>query len=205
MVDEQPRLQVLTVVGEVQAEQLGVAAGCAEPHVAGHPHHVAAERDRDMTEHGVFAQPGVVCADMHGVVGPVGDPDHREPRRIVDDEFDVVGIDSAAAMVDDDDRFGKLLDAYLQVSVGHGARTGSFDRDLYRLGDLRVAGDGDDRRGVERRKGLCGNPVGGYAALPESLVAATHRLHLHTGLLADRDLRGSGGVRRTVVQAVQTS
>ena len=158
-----------------------------------------------MTQHGVLAQPGVVRADVHGVVGPVGDPHHREPGRVVDDEFDVVGIGSAAAMVDDDDRFGELLDAYLQVSVGHRARTGSFDRDLHRLGDLRVAGDGDDRRRVERRKGLRGNPVSGYAALPESLVAATHRLHLHAGLLADRDLRGSGGVRRTVVQAVQPS
>src|SRR6201999_2970593 len=144
-------------------------------------------------------------ADMHRVVGPVGDPDHREPRRIVDDEFEVVGIDSAAAMVDDDDRFGELAQAHLQVAVRYRARTGPFDRDLYRLGELRVAGDGDDRRGVERRKGLCGNPVSGDTALSESLVAATRGFHLHTGLLTDRDLRGSGGVRRTVVQAVQTS
>ncbi len=116
---------------------------------------------------------------MHGVVGPVGDPDHREPGRVVDDEFDVVGIDSAAAMVDDDDRLGKLLDPHLQVPVGHRTRTGSGDRDLDRLGDLRVAGDGDDRRRVERREGLCGNPVSGHAALTESLVAATHGLHPH--------------------------
>ena len=141
---------------------------------------------------------------MHGVIGPVGDPDHREPGCVVDDEFDVVGIGSAAAMVDDDDRFGELLDPYLQVPIGHRARTGSFDRDLHRLGGVRVARDGDDGRRVERRKGLCGNAVSGNTALPEPLVTATYCLHLHTGLFADRDLRGPGGVRRAVVQAVQT-
>ena len=118
-----------------------------------------------MTQHRVLAQPGVVRADMHGVVGPVGDPDHREPGRVVDDEFDVVGVGSAAAMVDDDDRFGELLHPDLQMPVGHRALTGAGDRDLYRLGDLRVARDGDQRRGVERRKCLRGNTVGGHAAL----------------------------------------
>ena len=77
-----------------------------------------------MAQHRVLAQPGVVCADVHGVVGPVGDPHHREPGGVVDDEFDVVGVGSAAPVVDDDDRFAELLDADLQVPVGDGALAG---------------------------------------------------------------------------------
>ena len=60
MVDQQPRLEVLAVVGEVEAEQLGVAAGGVEPGTRGESHHVAAEGDRDVPQHRVLAQHGVV-------------------------------------------------------------------------------------------------------------------------------------------------
>ena len=51
--------------------------------------------------------------------------DHVSRARVADDEFDVVGVGSAAALVDDDDRLGELLDADLQVPVGHRALAGS--------------------------------------------------------------------------------
>ena len=191
MVDQQPRLEVLAVVGEIQAEQLGVAAGRVEAHRGRHSRHFAAERDRDMTQDRVLAQPSVVRADVHGIVGPVGDPHHREPGGVADDDFHVVGIGSTATMVDDDDRFGELLDPHLQVSVGHRAFAGSLDRDLHRLGGLRVTRNGDDGRHIERRKSLRSNAVRRDATLPESLVAATYCLHPHVGPFTDRDGRTS--------------
>ena len=160
MVDQQTRLEVLAVVGEVQAEQFGVAAGRAEAGPRSQPHQIATERDRDVAQHGVLAQRGVMRADVHGVVGPVGDRNHRQPRGVADDEFDVVGVGSAAALVDDDDGLGQLADPHLQMSVSRRALTGAGDRDLDRLPNLGVLADGDDRRAVERRERLGGNPVG---------------------------------------------
>ena len=128
MVDQQPRLEVLAVVGEVQAEQLGVAAGGAEPRARRQPHHVAAEGDRDMAQHRVLAERGVMRADVHRVVGPVGDRDHRQPGGVADDELDVVGVGSAAALVDDDDGLGQLADPHLQMPVGRRALAGPGDR-----------------------------------------------------------------------------
>ena len=64
---------------------------------------------------------GVMRADVHGVVGPVGDRHDGQPRGVADDEFDVVGVGSAAALVDDDDGLGQLADPHLQMPVGRRA------------------------------------------------------------------------------------
>ena len=205
VVDQQPRLEVLAVVGEVQAEQLGVAARAVEADPSREPHQVAAEGDRDVAQHGVLAQSGVVGADVHGIVGPVGDRDDRQAGRVVDHEFDVVGVDSAAALVDDDDGLGQLADPHLQMPVGHRALPRSGDGDVDLVRGLGVLVDCDDRRGVERRKRLSGNPVGGHPALPESLVAAAHLLDRHTGAFGDLDTGAAGGWGGAVVQAAQST
>ena len=142
-------------------------------------------------------------ADVHGVVGPVGDRHDRQPGGVADDEFDVVGVGSAAALVDDDHGLGQLADPHLQVPVGRRALTGPGDRDLDRLADLGVLVDGDDRRAVERRKRLGGNPVGGHPALAEPLVAAAHGLDRHAGAFGHVDVRAAGGRGGAVVQAAQ--
>src|SRR5690349_3935108 len=80
----------------------------------------------------VLAEHCVVAADVHGVVGPVGDRHHRQPRGIGYDEFDVVGVGSAAGLVDDDDRLPEFTDADLQVAVGGGALARSGHADLDR-------------------------------------------------------------------------
>ncbi len=194
---------MLPVVGEVQAEQLGVAARAQVPHVGGQPHHLAAERDGDVAQHRVFTQLGVVHADVYRVVGPVGEPHHGEPGGGVDDEFDVVGQCSAAPVVDDDHRLGELGDPDLQVPVGHRTLAGAGDGDSDRLGDTGVALDGDQGCGVERRKCLRGNTVGWDAALAEPLIAAAQGLDPQARLLGDADLGFAGGPRRAVVQATQ--
>ena len=128
VVDQQPRLEVLAVVGEVGAEQLGVAAGTGEPHRRRGAHDVAAEGDVDVPEHRVLAEPGVMGADVHHVVGPVGDPDDAEACRVADDDLDVVGVGSAAAQVDHDDGPGQFLDPDLQMPVGHRTLAGAGRR-----------------------------------------------------------------------------
>ena len=55
VVDEQPVLEVLAGVGEVQAEQLDVAAGRGEPRLGRQPDEVAAEGHDDALEPGVAA------------------------------------------------------------------------------------------------------------------------------------------------------
>ena len=77
-------------------------------------------------------------ADVYRVVGPVGDRHHRQPGGIADHEFDVVGVGSAAPLVDHDHRLGKLADPHLQVPVRGRALAGSGDDDLDRFRDLRV-------------------------------------------------------------------
>ena len=138
VVDEQPLFEVLAGVGEVQAEQLGVAAGRVEPRPRRQPHQVAAERDRDVAQHRVPAERRVVGADVHGVVGPVGDRDDGQPGAVADDELDVVGEGSAALLVDDDHGLGELADPHLQVPVGRRALAGPGDGDHDRLADLGV-------------------------------------------------------------------
>lgn len=207
VVDEQPGLEVLTVVGEVEAEQFGVAAGCREPHASGEPGDVAAERDREVPQHRVLAQRGVVRADVDGVVGPVGDRHHLERRGVADDELDVVGVGSAAPVVDHHDGLAEFLDTDLHVPVGRVALAGTGDGDLDGLVHLHVATDGDHRRVAERRKCLCGDTIGGNAALAEALVAALDGLDRHAGALTDLDQRAARrlavGARGAVVQAAQ--
>ncbi|BCI88985.1 hypothetical protein NIIDMKKI_41910 [Mycobacterium kansasii] len=106
-------------------------------------------------------------------------------------------------MVDDDDGLAELLDADLHMSVGSCALARTGDGDVHRLGNLRVTSYRDQRRRVERRKGLGCNAVSGNTALAEPFVTAAHRLHGEARRAADADLRIAGGRRGAVVQAAQ--
>ena len=203
VIDQQPRLEVLTVVGEVGAEQLRIATRTGEPHRRRGAHHVTAERDRDVRERGVLAKACVVSADVHHVVVPVGDPDHAEGGRIADDELDVVGVGSAAAQIHHDGRPGELLHPDLEVAICRGARTGTGDGDLDGLGHLGVACHGHDRRLVERRECLRRNPIRGNTGLAESFVTTTDGLHRDARPFHHLDRGTSGRRRGTVVQPTQ--
>ena len=61
VVDEQPVLEVLAGVGEVQAEQLGVAARGRRTSTVGDADQVAAEGDDDVPERRVAADAARVC------------------------------------------------------------------------------------------------------------------------------------------------
>lgn len=156
-----------------------------------------------MPQHGVLSQTGMVSAQVHHVVGPVGDPDNGQPRGVRDHELDVVGVGSAASQVDDNRGLGSLLDTNLQVAVGGLADARSGDHDLYRRGCPRSAGNGDDGRPGEGGKCLCRNAVSGYAASSESFVATADGLDGDAGLLAYGDHRVGRSHSRAVVQTAQ--
>ncbi len=103
-----------------------------------------------MPQHRIFAQRGVVAADVYRVVGPVGDRDDGQPRGVLDDEFDVVGVGSAAPLIDDDDGLAELAHPHLQVAVGRRTLAGTGDVDLDGLIAHDALRDGDQGRAVER-------------------------------------------------------
>jgi hypothetical protein len=203
VVDEQPRLEVLSVVGEVQPEHFDVTALRLEPRPGGQPHHVPTQGDGDVPQHRVLAQLRVVAADVDGVVGPVGDRHHGQSRGVADDEFDVVGVGSTAALIEDDHRLREFLDPDLKVAVRRRALAGTVERNLDRLLGRGTSCHGDDGRPVERREGLRGNPIGGYSGRTEPLVTAANGFHRHTRPVGDLDERASGRGRGAVVQPAQ--
>ena len=110
MVDPEPVLLVLGLVGEVDAEELGRAAGAGVLHVADQPDEVAAEGDHDLLEGGVPADDGVVLAAVDGAGRPVLHRDERDVRAVTDEDGDAAGVPGQAAVVEDDGRLGEVAD-----------------------------------------------------------------------------------------------
>ena len=81
VVDPEPVLLVLGLVGEVDAEELGRAAGAGVLHVADQPDEVAAEGDHDLLEGRVPADDGVVLAAVDRAGRPVLHRDERDVAR----------------------------------------------------------------------------------------------------------------------------
>jgi hypothetical protein len=185
---------VLAVVGEVQAEQLGVAAWRTELGPRREPHQVTAEGHRHVPQHRILAQRGVMGADAHSIVGPVCDRDDGQPGGVLDNEFDVVGVGSAATLIDDDDGFTELAHPNLQMAVCRRTLAGARDADLDGRIAHHILGDRDDGGAVERRERLSGNPIGWHTGLPEALVASAHRLHGDTAAFGDLDTGSSVGL-----------
>ncbi len=90
MVDEQALLEVLTGVGEVQAEQFGVAAGAVVLGGRRHAHEIAAERHGEVAQHGIAAEASVMRGDVYGVVGPVLHRDDLQLCAVAEHELDVL-------------------------------------------------------------------------------------------------------------------
>ena len=140
VVDEEAVLEVLAGVGEVQTEQLGLAAGTGVVHVGAGPHDRAAEGDRDVAVARVAAHHGLVGADVHGVVVPVLQGDDGQVGAVTDDDLDVAGVHARAAVVQDvgGTRVRAGLDHGVAVGAGAG---GAGDPMADRLDELGVGGD----------------------------------------------------------------
>ena len=96
VIDEQPVLEVLAGVGEVQADELGVAARAVVGDRADDPDQVAAEGQRGVLDGGVPADPHVVVGQVNGVAGPLLHRGELELCAVTDDDLDVVGQRGAA-------------------------------------------------------------------------------------------------------------
>jgi|GEM_PF-6729907 len=91
VIDEQPVLEMLAGIGEVQPGQLGVAAGTVVDHGADHADQITAEGQRGVLERRVPAHPDVVVGQVNGVTGPLLHRGEIEPGAVADDDLDVVG------------------------------------------------------------------------------------------------------------------
>ena len=140
---------------------------------------------------------------MHRVVGPVGDRHHGQPSGVGHHELDVVGVGSAAALIDDDDRLTEFADPHLQVSVGRFALARPGDRDLDWLLARHVLRDGDDRGVVERGECLRGNAISRHTGLAETVVSALHCFDGDARTLRNLDGGAAGCLRGPVMQAAQ--
>jgi hypothetical protein len=200
--DQQAVLLVLARVGEVQAVQLGLAAGAGVGHARLQADDVTAEGDDDRLEGGVPAHQRVVLGDVHGLVVPVLDGDDGELGAVAQDVVHVGGEHRVTGVVDDDDGLGEGTQLDDLVAVADPALAVHGDAD--RLGEDRLLGDGDHAGLLERRVGLGGDAVHGGARPADPRVVAADGLdgdalggldvHLHA--LA-------GGGRGAVVQAAQ--
>ena len=153
VVDEQPVLQVLPGVGEVDAVQLGVAAGARVPDGRREPDQVAAEGHREVPQVRVPAERGDVVGDLDGVAGPVGEGDDGEVAAVGDVDLHVVGVGRGAGLVDDHRRPAVGLHVDDEVPGGRGSRPVARDADVGRRGGDRFLRHGDDGgadRGGER-------------------------------------------------------
>lgn len=89
VVDQEAVLLVLALVGEVEAEQLGLATGARVPHARVQPYDIAAEGDDDRLERGVAADQRVVLGDVDGLVVPVLDGDDGQLGAVPDQVVDI--------------------------------------------------------------------------------------------------------------------
>ncbi len=129
MIDEQTLFEVLSGVGEVQAEEFGVAAGAVVLGGRREAHQVAAEPDGEVPQHGVASESGMVCCDVHGVVGPVLDRDDPQLRAVAENEFDVLRVGAAALLIEHDSGLRERVETDLHMPVGNVVFARTCDRD----------------------------------------------------------------------------
>ena len=110
MVDPEPVLLVLGLVGEVDAVEVGRAAGAGVLHVADQPDEVAAEGDHDLLERRVAADDGVVLTAVHGAGRPVLHRDERDLGAVADEHGDAARVARQAGVVEDDGRLRERAD-----------------------------------------------------------------------------------------------
>ncbi len=202
VVDQEAVLLVLALVGEVQAEQLGLAAGAGVLHARVQPDDVAAEGDDDRLEGGVAADERVVLGHVDGLVVPVLDGDDGQLGAVAQDVVDVGGEHRVTGVVDDHDGLGE--GAQLDHLVAEGGPALAVHRDADRLGEDGLLRDGHDRGLLEGGVGLGGDTVRRGARLAEPRVVAVDGLDGDALGGLDSDLHavavGHGGA---VVQAAQ--
>ena len=195
MVGERAVLEVLAGVGEVDAEQGGVAAGAGVADVGAQPHEPAAEGDHHVLEPGVAAHDGVVLAQVHGVVVPPLQRHDREVGAVADPDLDVAAVLGRADVVEDDG--GAAVGAGVDhgVAVAPQVRAVPGQGHAHRLVELGLLRHLDDQGLVRAREGDGGGAVGRHEGGADPGVVGGGRAPHHAlgrGAL-DRDRAVVGG------------
>ena len=159
VVDPEPVLLVLGLVGEVDAVEVGRAAGARVLHVADQPDEVAAEGDHDLLEGRVPADDGVVLPAVHGAGRPVLHRDERDLRAVTDEHGDAAGVLREAGVVEDDGRLGERADLDDQLAPDDVVAAGAGQRQRHRSVELRLGGHAQ-RRSRRRRCAGSAPPAG---------------------------------------------
>ena len=193
VVDEQPVLEVLAGVGEVEAEHLDVATGARRTAPRARPGRGRRRSDTTMLLNRA-SRPTVTecCAACTASSAQSLMTDDGQRGAVADEELDVVGVGRAADVVEHDDRLGERLDVDEQVPEGAPLSTPS-PRSVTTVGALATASRGhrDDGGLLERRPGAGRDPVGRHAGPAEPGVVA--------GRPSRRRPRGRRRPRRTTL------
>ena len=207
VVDEEPVLEVLAGVGEVEAEQLGLGARAVVVDRRADAHEVATEGDHDVPEPGVATDPEAMAGDVDGIVGPLLEADHRQLTPVADDHLEGVGVRGRADVVEDHHGRPERLDLDQRVPVGRPVGAFAAQRDDRRPAGCDLARHGEHGGALESGPGLRRDPVLRCAGAAEPCVVTTHRLDHQLGCGVDLDhdlaLRSPGGVRLAVVQSAE--
>ena len=117
----------------------------------------------------------MVVGDVHGVVLPVLQADDPQRGAVADDELDVVGVDGAALVLEDDDGLGERLDPDHDVAVGGAVAAAAPAPDTVGSASTASSRHGRPRRLLEGVVGLARSPGRPARRPADPGVVAAHR------------------------------
>src|SRR6266498_1635613 len=203
VIDEQPVLQVLAGVGEVQAAQLGLAARARVADRRGEPDHAAAQRHRGVRDPRVLADLDVVVRQVYGIVRPALQRDDSQRRPVPHDELDIVRVRRRPGVLQHHHSPGIRLDVDQEVAGCRPGRILATNLDPHGSCARYPLGNREHGRLTECVKRPRTNPVGGHAGGAEPRVAVLGKLNGDPGAGIDGDADLAGIKRRVRMQPAQ--
>ena len=203
VVDEQPVLEVLPGVDEVQPQQLRGAARSGVLDAGADPHDVATDGDDALLVRRVAPDPSVELQQVHRVVVPVLDRDEVEGGAVADDDLHVGGPHRVPDVAQHHGGAGvraQFDECVAELGVALAGRPVAGDGDHDGAVDLGLRGDGDDPRLRERRPGLRRHPVARGQHRTQPGVVTPDQLDGHRRGGVDLDGRARAGGEGPVVQ-----
>ena len=159
VVDEQPVLQVLAGVGEVQTQLLELAARAGVLRGLDQPYEVAAQGRRQGPDVGVPADPNREMTGVHAVVGPQLEAGEVDARTVPDEQADRAREGRRPGVLQHDGRPGERADLDDEVPERLPLTSAPGPRDHDRRAQLGLGGNLDHSGAGRVRDGEGGDPV----------------------------------------------